>query len=305
MHTADDEVRGASFCPRRLKRTLPTPDSAKQLLRKSLRRTLKSRRRHPPYYDLKRSPNRCAPRAHGTPLGDSVRAECPRDFLCRDAHLVASIGQSRADDIPCLSAALDEIFKAPIYWGYGQQSSNMLLQGFFVQVQRPWEKELQRGEAALTEEGVASIVGTVSSPLFYHLLCDRSVAIDRSEEKSDNTDFGNQPTDGLTKELARGVCVTKPRHVERTVRTRLRATVSDLRPYAPAHTLVAHWKACGVDSSTLLINVCFWSRESTASVAASHGSQIACSFQGAIIWKALSYTVELIMDAQNSLTIIS
>ncbi|GBP03318.1 hypothetical protein EVAR_2715_1 [Eumeta japonica] len=47
MHPAGDEVRGASLRPCRPKRTLPTPDSAKQLLQKSLRRTLRARRRHP------------------------------------------------------------------------------------------------------------------------------------------------------------------------------------------------------------------------------------------------------------------
>ncbi|GBP65487.1 hypothetical protein EVAR_38825_1 [Eumeta japonica] len=46
-----------------------------------------------PYYDLKRSPNRCVPRAPVTPPGDSVRAESLHDFLSQDAHLVASIGR--------------------------------------------------------------------------------------------------------------------------------------------------------------------------------------------------------------------
>ncbi|GBP88436.1 hypothetical protein EVAR_61034_1 [Eumeta japonica] len=54
-----------------------------------------------PYYNLKRSSNWYAPRASGTPIGDSARAKSPRDFLRRDAHLVASIKQSRADGIPC------------------------------------------------------------------------------------------------------------------------------------------------------------------------------------------------------------
>ncbi|GBP15853.1 hypothetical protein EVAR_12454_1 [Eumeta japonica] len=40
MHTASDDVRGASLCPRRLKLTLLTPDSAKQLPQKSLQCTL-------------------------------------------------------------------------------------------------------------------------------------------------------------------------------------------------------------------------------------------------------------------------
>ncbi|GBP63847.1 hypothetical protein EVAR_48106_1 [Eumeta japonica] len=84
-----------------------------------------------PYYDLKRSPARCAPHAPDIPLGDSAR-----DFLCRDAHLVASTGQSRADGIPCQSAAIDEVLKAPIYWGYEQQPSNTLLRGFFVRESR-------------------------------------------------------------------------------------------------------------------------------------------------------------------------
>ncbi|GBP84010.1 hypothetical protein EVAR_15747_1 [Eumeta japonica] len=85
----------------------------------------------PPYYNHKRSRNRCAPRAAGTPLGDSPLAESPRHCLCRDAHLVASIGQSPANDIPCRSAAIDEVLKAPIYWDYGQQPCNTLLRGFF------------------------------------------------------------------------------------------------------------------------------------------------------------------------------
>ncbi|GBP67294.1 hypothetical protein EVAR_43805_1 [Eumeta japonica] len=65
-----------------------------------------------------------------TSLEDSAQAKPPRDFLCRDAHLTASIGESCADGIPCRSAAIDEILKTPIYWGYGQQPTNMLLQGF-------------------------------------------------------------------------------------------------------------------------------------------------------------------------------
>ncbi|GBP87943.1 hypothetical protein EVAR_66367_1 [Eumeta japonica] len=73
----------------------------------------------PPYYDLKRSSNRCAPRVPGTPIGDSARAKSPRDSLCRDAHLVAFIGQPRADGIPCRSVAIDEVLKAPFYWGHG------------------------------------------------------------------------------------------------------------------------------------------------------------------------------------------
>ncbi|GBP26272.1 hypothetical protein EVAR_16126_1 [Eumeta japonica] len=81
----------------------------------------------PSYYDLKQTPNRCAPCAPGTPLGDSDRAKSPRDFLCRDAHLVVSIGQSRADGIPCRSTAIDEVLKAPIYWGYRQQLTDILL----------------------------------------------------------------------------------------------------------------------------------------------------------------------------------
>ncbi|GBP91126.1 RNA-directed DNA polymerase from mobile element jockey [Eumeta japonica] len=85
----------------------------------------------PPYYDLKWSSNRCAPCPPGTPLGDSAREKSPRDFQYQDAHLVASIGQSRADSIPCRSAAIDEVLKAPIYWGYGQQPTNMLLRSCF------------------------------------------------------------------------------------------------------------------------------------------------------------------------------
>ncbi|GBP49621.1 hypothetical protein EVAR_37403_1 [Eumeta japonica] len=54
------------------------------------------------------------PRAPGTPLGNSYRAESLRDLLWRDAYLLAFIGQSRADDFPCRSAATDEIFKDPI-----------------------------------------------------------------------------------------------------------------------------------------------------------------------------------------------
>ncbi|GBP47648.1 hypothetical protein EVAR_40044_1 [Eumeta japonica] len=59
------------------------------------------------YYELKRSPAGCAPRAPSTPIEDSIHAEYPCDSLCRDSHLVASIGQSRADGIPCRSAAID------------------------------------------------------------------------------------------------------------------------------------------------------------------------------------------------------
>ncbi|GBP74777.1 hypothetical protein EVAR_98162_1 [Eumeta japonica] len=40
VHTADDDVRGASLCPHRHKSPLPTSDSVKQLLQKSFRRTL-------------------------------------------------------------------------------------------------------------------------------------------------------------------------------------------------------------------------------------------------------------------------
>ncbi|GBP84652.1 hypothetical protein EVAR_58875_1 [Eumeta japonica] len=94
-----------------------------QILQKSLRRTLTQTS---PYYGLKRSSNRCAPRTPGTLLGDLARAKFLRDFLCRDAHLAASIGQSRADGIPYRSATTDEVLKAPIYWGYGQQPTNML-----------------------------------------------------------------------------------------------------------------------------------------------------------------------------------
>ncbi|GBP68124.1 hypothetical protein EVAR_46287_1 [Eumeta japonica] len=75
----------------------------------------------PPYYDLKRS------------LGNSARPKSPSDFLCRDVHLVAPIGQSRADGIPCRSATIDEVLKVPIYWQYGQPSSSMMLQEFFDQ----------------------------------------------------------------------------------------------------------------------------------------------------------------------------
>ncbi|GBP24825.1 hypothetical protein EVAR_14158_1 [Eumeta japonica] len=85
----------------------------------------------PPHYDPKWSSNRCAPRAPGPLLGDSARAESPRDFLCRDAHLAASIGQSRADGIPCRSAATDEVLKVPTYWDYGQRPTNRSFRGFF------------------------------------------------------------------------------------------------------------------------------------------------------------------------------
>ncbi|GBP86335.1 Probable RNA-directed DNA polymerase from transposon BS [Eumeta japonica] len=87
-------------------------------------------------YDIKRLTTRCAPRDPGTPLGNSAHAECPRDFLCRDAHLVASIGQSRADCIPCRSATIDEVLKASIYGGYGQQPFNMLLWGSLIRESR-------------------------------------------------------------------------------------------------------------------------------------------------------------------------
>ncbi|GBP88710.1 Probable RNA-directed DNA polymerase from transposon BS [Eumeta japonica] len=127
VHATGDDVRAASLRPCRPKGPLPTSDSAKQLLHKSLWRTLVWT---PPYYDLKRSSDRCALRAPGILLGDSARAKSPRDFLCRDAHLAASIWQSRADGIPCRTAATDEILKAPIYWGYGQETTNMLLWGF-------------------------------------------------------------------------------------------------------------------------------------------------------------------------------
>ncbi|GBP87582.1 Probable RNA-directed DNA polymerase from transposon X-element [Eumeta japonica] len=50
-----------------------------------------------------------------------LRAKPPRDSLCRDAHLEASIRQSRADGIPCRSAATDEVLKVPNYWDYGQR----------------------------------------------------------------------------------------------------------------------------------------------------------------------------------------
>ncbi|GBP72787.1 hypothetical protein EVAR_4671_1 [Eumeta japonica] len=60
--------------------------------------------------------HRCAPRAPDTPLGDSARAESPCDFLCRDVHLVAPIGQSCADGILCRSAAINKIRK-PQYVG--------------------------------------------------------------------------------------------------------------------------------------------------------------------------------------------
>ncbi|GBP61951.1 Probable RNA-directed DNA polymerase from transposon BS [Eumeta japonica] len=126
MHTVGYDVHSASLRPRRPQLTLPTPDSAKQLLQENLQRTLAQT---PPYYDLKRLPTRYAPRAPGTRLGDLARAEFPRDFLCPDAHLMATIGQSRADGIPCLFAAIDEVLKSPIYWGYGQQPSNMLFFG--------------------------------------------------------------------------------------------------------------------------------------------------------------------------------
>ncbi|GBP03068.1 hypothetical protein EVAR_2557_1 [Eumeta japonica] len=134
---ADDDVHGASLRSRRPKGTLPTPDSAKQLMQKSLRRTLAQ---IPSYYNLKRSSNRCVLRAPGTPLGESARVKSPRDFLWvgRDAHLVASTGQSRADGIPCRSSVIDEVLIAPIYWDYGQQPTKMLFRGFLVRENRTY-----------------------------------------------------------------------------------------------------------------------------------------------------------------------
>ncbi|GBP21231.1 hypothetical protein EVAR_84356_1 [Eumeta japonica] len=38
--------------------------------------------------------------------------------------------QSRADGIPCRSAATDEVLKVPIYWDYGQRPTNRSLRGF-------------------------------------------------------------------------------------------------------------------------------------------------------------------------------
>ncbi|GBP08321.1 hypothetical protein EVAR_78796_1 [Eumeta japonica] len=64
--------------------------------------------------------------------GDSARAESPRDFLCRDAHFAASIGQSRADGIPCRSAATDEVLKAPIY--YRTTANQQFASGVFSSV---------------------------------------------------------------------------------------------------------------------------------------------------------------------------
>ncbi|GBP90251.1 hypothetical protein EVAR_89370_1 [Eumeta japonica] len=43
MHTADDDVRGASFCSHRPEYPLPTPDSAKDFLQKSIQLTLEER----------------------------------------------------------------------------------------------------------------------------------------------------------------------------------------------------------------------------------------------------------------------
>ncbi|GBP06960.1 hypothetical protein EVAR_4401_1 [Eumeta japonica] len=115
-------------------RVVKSPELSTQLtadFRKTRSREDCLKAQTPSYYDLKRSPTRCVPHASLTSLGDSARAESPRDFLYRDAHIVASIGQSHAIGIPYRSAAIDKVLKAPIYWGYGQQPSNMLLRGFF------------------------------------------------------------------------------------------------------------------------------------------------------------------------------
>ncbi|GBP78977.1 Apolipophorins [Eumeta japonica] len=87
-----------------------------------------------PHNNLKWSSNRCALLAPGTLIRGSAQDKSSRDFLCRDAHLTASIGQSRADDIPCRSAATDEVLKAPIYWGYGQQPNNTFASRVFWSV---------------------------------------------------------------------------------------------------------------------------------------------------------------------------
>ncbi|GBP96122.1 hypothetical protein EVAR_8585_1 [Eumeta japonica] len=150
MYTAGDDVRGASLRSRRSKYTLPTPDTATpteefsahpdpldelisevQRLIEINKNMSEIQAQTPPYYDFKRSPARCGFHVPGNPLEDSARAESPYAFLCPDAHLVASIGQSHADGIPCRSATIDEVLKAPICWGYGQPPTNMLLQGFF------------------------------------------------------------------------------------------------------------------------------------------------------------------------------
>ncbi|GBP59092.1 hypothetical protein EVAR_48068_1 [Eumeta japonica] len=88
---------------------------------------------------------RCASRAPSTPLGESARAECPRDSLCRDAHLV-------------VSAAVDEVLKAPIYRGYGQQPTKMSLRRFMFECSGRRNKNPKRREEAVpTEEGEASV----------------------------------------------------------------------------------------------------------------------------------------------------
>ncbi|GBO99930.1 hypothetical protein EVAR_70478_1 [Eumeta japonica] len=44
--------------------------------------------------------------------------------------LRASIRQSRADGIPCRSAATNEVLKVPNYWDYGQRPTIRSLRGF-------------------------------------------------------------------------------------------------------------------------------------------------------------------------------
>ncbi|GBP07881.1 hypothetical protein EVAR_78049_1 [Eumeta japonica] len=37
---------------------------------------------------------------------------------------IRPVRQSRDDGIPCRSAAIDQVLKAPIYWGYGQRPTD-------------------------------------------------------------------------------------------------------------------------------------------------------------------------------------
>ncbi|GBP97633.1 RNA-directed DNA polymerase from mobile element jockey [Eumeta japonica] len=58
------------------------------------------------------------------PLHHFIRR--PRNVLSDppDEPPLRSKGQSRADGIPCRSAATDEVLKVPIYWDYGQRPTN-------------------------------------------------------------------------------------------------------------------------------------------------------------------------------------
>ncbi|GBP24681.1 hypothetical protein EVAR_15887_1 [Eumeta japonica] len=103
----------------------------------------------PPLLKFEASTCKLTMTGHGTLIIVSVNLPLKKRLLRSDIKILlalgdavilfddlnTSTGQSRADGILCQSDAIDEVLKAPIYWGYGRPT-NMLIGGCSIRESR-------------------------------------------------------------------------------------------------------------------------------------------------------------------------